>query len=134
MAEYISNAPQTVAAGTPVLFANTNNIGCPCGIPHRSGSGLFTLRGGHKYRVRFGANVSAAEATTASTLAIAVNGETIPGTQMVTTSVAAGDLGNVSSEVIICVPKCCCYQLSIQNAGAQAATVQNSNLIIDKEA
>ena len=134
MAEYISNAAQEVAVNDLILFASANNVGCPCGIPHRSGSGLFTLRGGHRYRVRFGGNISAAAATTTSTLALAVNGEALSGTQMVNTSVAAGDLGNVSTEVEICVPKCCCYQIGVKSVGAQAATVQNANLIIEKEA
>lgn len=131
MAEYISNAAQTVAVNGFVTFPAGN--GCCCERPpHRAGSGLFTLRGGRKYRVYFSANVSAA-VVGASTLAITTNGEAMPGAEMVATSAAAGDLNNVSAAVEICVPKCCCYQVGVKNVGAQEATVQSANIIIDVE-
>ena len=90
--EITSNAVQEVAAGSNVLMTNTVIPG-GCSIVHRSGSGLVTLRGltnnqcRARFRVTFGANIALPTGGTvgAISLALAINGEGVATTTMITT-------------------------------------------------
>ena len=132
MAEYFYIEPQTVAAGGNVIYNGVSEKGCNY-IRHRDGSGIVSLRGGHRYRAAFSANITGATADVPVSLAIAVNGEPIAYATMIVTPSAANELINVSAETIVSVPLCCCYSLSVVNPGAAAITVQNANIIIIKE-
>lgn len=63
-------------------------------------------------------------------LAIAINGEIIPTSQMIVTPAAAEELQNVSTQVYVPVPKNCCQSISVRNTSDQAIEVQNANLNI----
>lgn len=131
MAEYTAIAPQVVAVNSNVLFTETAvSGGC---VSHREGSGVFTLHGGKRYLVTFGANISGATAGTAVALAIAIAGEPLGSATMIATPSAADALNNVSASVYIRVPPCCCYNVSVENVGTTEVTVQNANLIVTKE-
>lgn len=132
MAEYVSNASQTVALNGDVLFSDTAVKACPC-VRHRDGSGIFSLRGGHTYTLMFSGNVTGATGGVTVALAFALSGEEVAGTRMDSTPSAANQLNNVSSFVNLDVPCGCCYTVAIKNVGTTALTVANANLVIRRE-
>lgn len=139
--ELTANAIQTVTAGSNVLFTDTVVNG-NCSIIHRNGSGLVTLRGitnnqcRARFRVSFGGNIALPTGGTvgAISLAIAINGEAVATTTMISTPAAVGEYNNVFSAVFLDVPKGCCVQVSIKNTSTQAVSVQNANLIVERVA
>lgn len=139
--EITNNAVQTVAANQNVLLTDTVVSG-NCSIVHRSGSGLVTLRGltnnqcRARFRVTFGANIAVPTGGTAEaiSLALAINGEGVATTTMITTPAAVLEYNNVFSSVFLDVPRGCCSQISVKNISTQAINVQNANLIIERVA
>ena len=140
--ELTANAIQTVTTNSNVLFTDTPVCGS-CSILHREGSGLVTLRGitnqcRARFRVTFGGNVTVPTGGTLVpiTLAIAINGEPVSSTQMISTPAALDDYNNVFSSIFLDVPAGCCYQVSVQNttAGTASIGVQNANLIVERVA
>lgn len=138
--ELIANALQTVAANQNVVFSDTAVKG-NCSITHRSGSGLVTLRGitnqcRARFKVTFGANVAIPEGGTVApiSLAIAISGEAIAGTTMISTPAAAEEFNNIFSAVYLDVPAGCCYTVSVVNLSEDDVDVQNANLIIERVA
>lgn len=138
--ELIANALQTVAANQNVVFSDTAVKG-NCSITHRSGSGLVTLRGitnqcRARFKVSFGANVAIPEGGTVApiSLAIAISGEAIAGTTMISTPAVAEEFNNIFSAVYLDVPAGCCYTVSVVNLSEDDVDVQNANLIIERVA
>ena len=144
MAEYSAVAVQTVAANQNVLFTGGTD-GNNCAIIHRADSGLINLRGlvknsscgcnrKAKYRVTFGANIAVPTGGTAGAIsrAIALNGESVPATQMIVTPAAVAEFFNVASSIYVEVPAGCCTQLSVKNTSAQDVSVQNANIIVER--
>lgn len=138
--ELTANAIQTVEANRSLYFTDTVVSG-NCSIFHRDQSGLVTLRGltdqcRARFRVSFGGNVAVAEGGTAGpiSLAIAISGEAIPTTTMISTPAAIGEYNNVFSSIFLDVPRGCCYQISVVNTSDQAIDVQNANLIAERVA
>ena len=146
MAEYLNNAVQTVAPGSPVIFETS--IGCNKGfVYHRPESGILILRGivnnpcsnFARYQVTYVGNIAVAAGGVASEIAVAlaVNGEVIPTSKAIQTPADVGEYSNVCCTGIIDVPRGCCLNLSVENASvadgatpAQTIDVQNSNLTV----
>lgn len=144
MAEYTSNALQTVNLGQNILFTESP-IPCTKGyVIHREGSGILTLRGivnncngcFARYKVSFGANIAIPEGGTVEpiSLALAIDGEPIPTSSMIVTPAAAEEFWNVYASVFITVPRGCCYTVAVENTSTQAIDVQNANLIVERTA
>ena len=138
--ELTANAIQTVAANANVLFTDTV-VGGNCAIMHRDGSGLVTLRGltnqcRARFRVSFGGNIAIPTGGTVGpiSLAIAINGEPVATTTMISTPAAVEEYNNVFSAIFLDVPKGCCSQVSVRNTSDQPIEVQNANLIIERVA
>lgn len=138
--EITANALQTVAPNQNVLFTDTAVRG-NCSIITREGSGLVTLRGitdqcRARFRVTFGANVAIPAAGTVApiTLAIAINGEAVGPTTMISTPAAVEEFNNVFSTVFLDVPAGCCYTISVRNLSEDDIDVQNANLIVERVA
>lgn len=138
--ELTAVALQTVASNQNVLFTETAVRG-NCSILHRQGSGLVTLRGitdqcRARFRVSFGANIAIPTGGTVApiSLAIAINGEAIPSTIMISTPAAAEEFNNVYTSVFLDVPAGCCATISVTNAGDDDVDVQNANFIIERVA
>ena len=138
--ELTANAIQTVAANANVLFTDTVISG-NCSILHRDGSGLVTLRGltdqcRARFRVSFGGNIAVPTGGTVGpiSLAIAINGEPVATTTMISTPAAVEEYNNVFSAIFIDVPKGCCSQISVRNISDDDIEVQNANLIIERVA
>lgn len=147
MAEFTYTALQTVAPNQNVLFSETPIKGGDC-IIQREGSGLITLRGmvrntggcncGRKarYKVTFGANIAVPTGGTAGaiSLAISLNGESVPATQMIVTPAAVAEFFNLGASINVDVPAGCCTQLSVKNTSTQDVSVQNANIIVERVA
>lgn len=138
--ELTANAIQTVTAGANVIFTDTVVCG-NCAIMHREGSGLVTLRGltnqcRARFRVSFGGNIALPTGGTVGpiSLAIAVNGEPVATTTMISTPAAVEEFNNVFSAIFLDIPKGCCSQISVRNTSDQPIDVQNANLIVERVA
>ena len=138
--EIIANALQTVSANQNVYFTDTVTTG-NCAILHREGSGLISLKGvttqcRARYKVTFGANVALPTGGTPGpiTLAISLEGETLPYTTMIVTPAALEAFFNISTSTFIDVPRGCCITISVKNISNVDIEVQNANLIVERVA
>lgn len=139
--EIVANAIQTVPVNQDVLFTDASVRG-NCSTIWRVGSGIVTLRGlfngqcRARFRAVFGANIAVPEGETAGPieLAIAINGEGVPTSRMISTPIDVDNYNNVSADIYIDVPTGCCTQLSVQNVGTIPVNVQNANFIVERVA
>lgn len=138
--EITANALQTVETNQNVLFTETPVCGNNS-IVHREGSGLVTLRGITRqcralFRVTFSGNIAISEGGTVEpiSIAIALDGEAVASSRMISTPAAAEEFNNVSSSLFVCVPASCCMTASIRNTSTQSIDVQNANLIVERVA
>lgn len=136
--EIIANALQTVAANQNVYFTDEVTSG-NCSITHRNDSGLVNLRGltdqcRARFKISFGGNIAIPTGGTvgAISLAIALDGEILPATTMITTPAAVAEFANVFSAVFVDVPRGCCSTISVKNISTQPINVQNANLIVER--
>lgn len=140
MAEFTYTAQQTVAQNGNVAFTNTAVKGSNC-IQHREGSGIITLRGvtnqcRARFFVDFSANIAVPTGGTAGaiSLAIAISGEPVLSSQMISTPAAVDQFNNVSAGIYVDVPKGCCVNIAVENTSTQAIDVANANIIVTREA
>ena len=139
--EITGNAIQTIGVDQAVLFTETAVRG-NCSMMHREGSGLVTLRGLNnnqcraRFYVYFGANVAVPTGETVGpiSLAIAINGEAVPTSSMISTPAAVDEYNNVSAAIFVDVPIGCCTTISVENTSTIPVNAQNSNLIVERVA
>lgn len=139
--EITANALQTVSTGSNVVFTNTAVSGTQCML-HREGSGLVTLRGitnqtRARFKITFGGNVALPADTTPVTpisLAIALNGEPVAETTMISTPATAATYNSVSRVLFLDIPAGCCSQVSVKNTSVSSVSIQNASLIIERVA
>ena len=140
MAEYSANAVQTVNPGETIVFTDTP-VPCPCGcVRHREGTGVFLLSGNTRrlnrrsvnYLVDFGANIAIPEGETVQpiTVAITLDGNSIPATQMEVTPAAVDEYFNVSRAANVQIWCGCCENVSVRNTSPIPILVQNANVIV----
>lgn len=114
MAEYTANAVQTVNPGETVIFTKTT-VPCRTGnVRHRDETGNFLLSGNvprsscnccqntANYLVDFGANIAIPTGGTVEeiSLAIVIDGATIPASTMISTPAATEEFSNVSRAIM----------------------------------
>ena len=89
-----------------------------------------------RYKISFGGNVALPTGATVEpiSLAIALDGEVVPGTTMISTPTGNGVYNNIFTSTYIDVPACCCASISIKNTSGIDIDIQNSNLIIERVA
>jgi hypothetical protein len=142
MAEYSANAVQTVNPGEAIVFTE-NPVPCLQGlVRHRDGTGAFLLSGRSNcpckrtvnYLVDFGANIAVPTGETVGpiSVAIAVDGTTIPGTEMEVTPAAVEEFFNVSRAANVGIWNGCCESVSIRNTSAIPILVENANVIFSR--
>lgn len=138
--ELTAIALQTVEPNANVQFTETAVRG-NCSILHREGSGLVTLRGiteqcRARFQVFFGGNVAIPTGGTVApiTLALAVNGEAVASSTVISTPAAVAEFNNVFTSIFLDVPAGCCYTLSVKNISEDAIDIQNANIIIERVA
>ena len=144
-AEYSYIPVQTVAEDENVLFLDGDRA-CRKGyVTHRSGSGIFRLKGASNtcktiYKVQFNANIAVAPADEGGVLgaisvALQEDGETIGNAVATVTPAAIGDFFNVSVSTFIVIPCGCCVTVSVENiSDGTAIAVENANIIINRVA
>ena len=156
MAEFTYNPVQTVQPNQPVVLQTT--IGCNKGyVYHRNNSGIVTLRGAvnnpascfARYQVTFNGNIAIPAGGTAGPIAVAlaIDGEPILTSRAIVTPAdpatdppTTENFFNVTSTAIISVPKCCCFNVSVENVTEPATPtevaspilVQNANLTVSR--
>ena len=147
-AEYSYPLVQTIAEDENIIFLDGDRA-CKKGyITHRSGSGVFRLKGAGNacktvYRVTFNANIAVAEGGTVGAISVALqeDGETLQNAVATVTPAAIGDFFNVSFTTFIVIPCGCCVTVSVENvsvgaagAAGSAIDVANANIIFDRVA
>lgn len=146
MAEYSANTIQIVNPGETIVFTDAPD---PCRrgfVRHRDGTGNFLLSGwvpnqrcqcakrSAEYLVDFGANISIPAGGTVGpiSVAIAIDGTTVPATTMIVTPAAVDEYFNVSRAANVDVWSGCCETVSVRNTSDQAIQVQNANVIFSR--
>lgn len=141
-AEYSYPLVQTIAEDENIIFLDSDRA-CKKGyITHRSGSGVFRLKGAGNacktvYRVTFNANIAVATGGTVGAISVALqeDGETLQNAVATVTPAAIGDFFNVSFTTFIVIPCGCCVTVSVENiSDGTAIDVTNSNIIFDRVA
>lgn len=141
IAEYVTSATQTVAAGQNVLFTETPVCG-NCSIIHRNGSGVVSLRGSDnrcntaRYKVRFIGNIAVATGGTVGpiSVAIALAGEPLYSATATVVPAAIGNFFNVSAQSVISVPFDCCQTVAVENVSDPATPIDvaNASLVVER--
>lgn len=150
MAEWSNNDLQTVNPGESVVFTE-NPVPCNRGfVQHRDDTGNFQLSGltpayngcscgcrnkYANYLVDFGANIAVPTGETVGpiSLAITIDGTTIPSSQMIVTPAAVEQFFNVSRAINAQVFRACgCQTVTIRNTSAIPILVQNANIIFSR--
>lgn len=144
-AEYSFIPSQIVAEDANVAFMDGDRA-CRKGfIEHRSGSGVFTIKGAGNgcrslYRVTFDANIAVAPAADGGVLgpvsvALTENGEPLGNATATVTPAAIGDFFNVSITTFVSLPCGCCKTVAVRNiSDGTAIEVTNANIIFDRVA
>jgi hypothetical protein len=141
MAEYSYVPLQTVAEDENILFLDGDRA-CKKGlIQHRSGSGVFRLKGASNgcraiYKVTVQANVAVATGGTVGPVSVALqeDGETIGNAIATITPAAIGEFNHLSISTLIVVPCGCCVSVSFENISETAIDVTNANVIFERMA
>ena len=140
MAEYSYPLVQTIAEDENIIFLDGDRA-CKKGyITHRSGSGVFRLKGAGNacktvYRVTFNANIAVAEGGTVGAISVALqeDGETLQNAIATVTPTVAEAFFNVSLTTFIIIPCGCCVTVSVENiSDGTAIDVTNANIIFDR--
>lgn len=148
MAEWSFSAQQTVNPGETIIFTE-NPVPCTRGlIRHRDDTGSFMLKGYvprqygcsckrqqlANYLVDFGANIAVPTGGTvgAISVAITIDGSTIPASTMTVTPAAVEQFFNVSRAINAGVFVGCCESIAVRNTSDQPILVQNANIIISR--
>ena len=148
MAEYSANAQQVVNPGEAIVFTEAP-IPCNRGlVRHRDDTGSFLLAGyvpscgcgcrnrnqSANYLVDFGANIAVPTGGTvgAISVAVAIDGATLPASTMTVTPAAVEQFFNVSRAINAAIYRGCCQTVTIRNTSDQPILVQNANIIISR--
>lgn len=146
MAEYTNNALQTVNPGESVIFTESP-VPCRRGlVRHRDDTGNFLLTGrvyqnscgccpnSAIYLCDFGANIAIPTGGTveAISLALTIDGSTIPASTMIVTPAAIEEFWNVSRAINAEIWRGCCQTVAVRNTSAQPILVQNADIIFSR--
>lgn len=140
MAEYTNSNTVLVAAGQNLPLTETAVKG-GCGIIHREGAGIVTLRGTTnqckaRYRVSFGGNIAIPTGGTveAISVALAIDGEPLNSATAIVTPAAVENFFNVYAAAYIDVPRGCCVTVALENTSTEAINISNANMIVERVA
>lgn len=146
MAEYSANAVQTINPGETAIFSTVE----PCRrgfVRHRDETGSFLLSGwtpnrcgcccrnkNAQYLVDFGANIAVPEGGTVESISVAlsIDGATVPSSEMIVTPTAVGEYFNVSRAINLDIWNGCCETVAVRNTSSQPILMQNANIIFSR--
>ncbi len=148
MAEFSNNLQQLVIPGETIIFTESP-VPCRRGlIRHRDDTGNFLLVGyiprqygcrcnrqnDANYLVDFGANIAIPTGGTVGAISVAltVDGATLPASTMIVTPADVEEFFNVSRAINVAVFGGCCESLAVRNTSTQPILVQNANIIISR--
>jgi hypothetical protein len=146
MAEYNAVTEQVVNPGESIIFTTTA-VPCVRGfVRHRDDTGSFLLSGfvpynscgcrgnSASYLVDFGANIAVPTDGTIEeiSVAIAIDGATIPASTMRVTPAAVEEYANVSRAINAEIWRGCCETVSVRNTSAQPILVSEANIIFSR--
>lgn len=147
MAEYSSAVVQTVNPNETVIFTESP-VPCTRGfVRHRDGSCNFLLSGYVPYKngcraqaalylVDFGANIAVPTGQTIPddgiSLAITIDGSTIPASTMIVTPAAVEEFFNVSRAINAQIWRGCCESVAVQNTSSIPILVSAANIIFSR--
>ncbi len=149
MAEYSANAVQTVNPGETIIFTEAP-VPCNRGlVRHRDDTGNFLLAGyvpnngcrcrccrdnSAQYLIDFGANIAIPTGGTVEpiSVAITIDGSTIPSSTMIVTPAAVEQYFNVSRAINAQIWRGCCETIAVRNTSTQPILVQNANIILSR--
>ena len=115
-----------MAAAIKNLYSDTTTV--------RFGVGP-AIENGFYYDVDFGANIAVPTGETVGeiSVAFALDGNTLAGTEMVVTPAAVEEYFNVSRDTNVSIWKGCCQTLSIRNTSTIPILVENANVTFEKK-
>lgn len=117
-----NTSAQTIEPGQTLTF-NEVILHTGCAECHRPNSGAVRLRANGIFEIHFSANVSGAVASTPLSLNVAIGGEPMLETTMISTPAAADTLNNVSTETAV-RNSCGDYdRITVMNTGTTAITI-----------
>lgn len=147
-AEFTSIAEQTVNPGETIIFTDVTS---PCRqglIQHVDNTGNFVLKGSPyqrggcrccqsqtvNYLVAFGANIAIPEGETVGAISVAltVDGSTVPASTMIVTPAAVAQYQNVSREILVPILKGCCQAVAVRNTSAIPILVIDANILFSR--
>lgn len=145
MAEYSSDLQQIVNPGETVVFTDSP-VPCNRGfVRHRDGTGNFLLSGyvpikngcrasSATYMVDFGANIAVPTGETVGeiSLALVIDGATIPASTMEVTPAAVDEFFNVSRAINVQIWRGCCETVAVRNTSAIPILVENANIVFNR--
>ena len=122
MIELSNTTAQTVNAGQSLTF-DTVILKSGCAEAHRTNSGIVTLRANCAiYEVHFAANITGTAAGPVQ-IAIALDGEPLVETTMISTVTTDGDLNNVATATLVKTGCGCCGKITVTNNGTEPGVV-----------
>ena len=130
MIEISNSAAQTLEVGQAILF-DVTNLKTRCTAEcHRAGMSDVKLRLPGIYEVAFSGNIAGVAAGTVQ-LSISAGNAVLPGSTMISTTAAAGDLNNVAKTMLV-GNGCGMYDtIRIVNTGTANLTVgPGANLVV----
>lgn len=126
----VNDPEQTVASGSPVLFA-TDRVSSGNCIQHTAGTSNFTLNCPGVYLVEYNANASVVGGTNvAVSLSLLSGGVIVPGTQSAETADATSQTASLSASTIITVPCGTTGSIALSNTSAGSVNLTNANIRI----
>lgn len=149
MAEYTANELQTINPGETAIFTTTS-VPCNKGlIRHRDGTGTFLLKGWTPFRgcgcccnrsnsanflVEFGANIAVPTGQTVGpiSVAITVDGATVPASTMTVTPAAVEEFNNISRAINVPIWNGCCESVAVRNTSDIPILMQNANIVFSR--
>lgn len=143
MAEFTNAGVQTVAPGETVIFTESPVQNRDIIVHHTDGTGNFLLiprgcncnrRKEDTFLVSFGANIAIPTGGTveAITLALALDGATLPATTMEVTPAAVNQFFNVARVSNVSTFARCCQTLTVRNTSSQPILVSAANIVVER--
>jgi hypothetical protein len=136
MIEITNIAEQEIIANGAALFSTTS-LKSGCGAErHREGSSQITLAKPGIYSISFSGDIAVPTGGTVDSIsmALALDGEPIPGAVMTSTPGATADYNNISKTHFAKVSPPCCAVVSVVNVSTQSIDLQNANLTVTRVA
>lgn len=145
MAEYSNSGQQTVNPNESVIFTDSP-VPCNRGfVRHRDDTGNFLLSGYVPYKngcrsnsalylVQFGANIAIPTGETVGeiSLALTIDGSTIPSSTMIVTPAAVEEFFNVSVAINAQIWRGCCETVAVKNTSDIPILVSGANILITR--